>query len=495
MNKLLYGDCLDILKELNKEHPNGFIDLIYIDPPFNSKRDYNILFEDVDMEDATAQKQAFADTWSNVTYHETLNEIQEIDLALHNFINTLEIIKISRGAISYLTTMAIRIWYMHKVLKDTGSFYLHCDPNMSHYLKIVCDLIFGEKNFKNEISWCYSRATSPNQKVWGRMHDIILFYTKSNEWTFNVDDVRLPYSESSKSREGFSKMFHEEGDLIGGKCELNPKGKFPEDWWQIPFIRPNAKERLGYPTQKPELLLERIIKASSNKGDLVADLFCGCGTTISVAERLTRKWIGVDISHLAIKLVVKRLLDPYRRNPEKRRAIFNNILITGFPKDIASAKELAKGTKQGRLNFQEWVIEIMIGGVLNPRLTADGGWDGHITFDANGKKETVLISVKSGHCGIKDVRELIQVVDKQKAKIGVLVCFKDEVTRGMEHEAKEHGYYDKGRWGSRYDKIQILTIEDLLSGKQVQMPVSEKTTFKKSSRLLESDVEQKGIFE
>ena len=284
MNKLYFGDCLDILKKLNKEHPAGFIDLIYIDPPFNSKRNYNILFENADLKDTKAQKEAFSDTWSNVSYKDTLEELKDIDLDLCAFLESLDKNRISKSAVSYLTTMAIRIYYMRKVLNDTGSFYLHCDPTMSHYLKIVCDLIFKETNFRNEIIWCYRGAGYPKMDF-GKRHDVILRYSKTSNYIFNLDDVREEYAETTKER-----FKHHIGNIRKGKDfgvqKLHPLGKQPDDWWQIQPIAPSAKERLGYPTQKPEALLEKIVKVSSNKGSLVADFFGGCGTTISVAQNL-----------------------------------------------------------------------------------------------------------------------------------------------------------------------------------------------------------------
>ena len=184
MNKLFFGDCLDVLKELNREHSEGFIDLIYIDPPFNSKRNYNVLFEDINMKDTKAQKQAFADTWSNVSYLDTLNELHDLDYDLYQYLTILDKINISKEAVSYLTTMAIRIYYMHKVLKDTGSFYLHCDSTMSHYLKVVCDLIFGGDKFQNEIVWKRTSGHSDATR-YGNVHDIILYLVKTNRYTWN----------------------------------------------------------------------------------------------------------------------------------------------------------------------------------------------------------------------------------------------------------------------------------------------------------------------
>jgi site-specific DNA-methyltransferase (adenine-specific) len=471
MNKLYFGDCLDILKKLNKEHPFGFIDLIYIDPPFNSKRNYNILFENINLKDTKAQKEAFSDTWSNVSYKETLEELKDIDLDLFAFLESLDKNRISKSAVSYLTTMAIRIYYMYKVLKETGSFYLHCDPTMSHYLKILCDLIFKESNFRNEIIWCYRGAGYPKMDF-GKRHDIILRYSKTSNYIFNLDDVREEYAETTKER-----FKHHIGNIRKGKDfgvqKLHPLGKQPDDWWQIQPIAPSAKERLGYPTQKPEALLEKIVKASSNKGSLVADFFGGCGTTVTVAQNLKRKWLGVDISHLAIGLIERRLIKSYGKT------IKNTYEIDGLPKDISSAKQLAEGTSHGRLKFQDWIIEAMIGGVHNPRKTADGGWDGHLTFEMpNHLKEIILVEVKSGNVNVKNLREFIQVINKQKAAIGVFVCFDEQVTKPMRLEAKDAGYYKKDIFGANYDRIQIMTVEKLLEGEVIKMPNILITTFK-----------------
>lgn len=571
MKRLYFGDCLAILKELHAGNPDGFIDLIYIDPPFNSKRDYNILFESVDLTDSTAQKHAFADTWSNVSYLDALNEIQQLDLDLFRFLKGLDEIRIPKSAIAYLTTMAIRIYYMHKVLKNTGSFYLHCDPTMSHYLKIVCDLVFGHDFFQSEIVW---RRTGSHNKLmrFGPIHDIILYYTKSSDYTWTFP--KRPYMNGHiqenfvKDAKGYKTNYY--GNVLTGSGIRN--GESGEPWrgfnptkkhrhWAIPgalledmdddfssltqhqkldrlyelgcititkgqawpiyerYLKPNDgqlmsdiwafqpytngtvfgtdkgidedvrwlstkdQERLGYPTQKPESLLERIITASSKEGDTVADFFCGCGTTIAAAERLNRNWLGVDISHLAIRLITKRLTDPYRGNKAKMREILDSIQISGIPKDIASARELASETEGGRFDFQDWVVEVMMGGVCNPKKVADGGWDGYLTFNTTDKdKDIVLVEVKSGNVNVKNVREFIQVVDSKKAAIGVFVCFQEQVTKPMQLEAKHAGYYKKEVFVDQYDKIQILTIEDLFDGKTVKMPESTKGLFKTAKK-------------
>lgn len=490
MNKLYFGDNLEIMKRLyHQEHQAEFIDLIYIDPPFNSKRNYNVLFESVDMEDTKAQKEAFADTWSNVSYIDTLNEIREIDLNLYNFLHALDNINISKSAISYLATMAIRIWYMHKLLKPTGSFYLHCDPTMSHYLKIVCDLVFGEKNFRSEIVWKrssgFKRVTAKKFPI---KHDVILFYSVSNNSVFNTQ--YKPHSED------YIKRF--KPDAQGRLCrtDVNPtKGGrrtiylddvigdiIPSIWDDIYPINPVAAERLGYPTQKPEALMERIIQASSNPGDLVADFFCGCGTTIAAAQKLGRSWLGSDISHLAVKLITKRLVDAYGDN------IKSTFSVEGFPKDMASAKELAAGVKGGRLKFEEWIVEVLLHGILNEKRNAMG-YDGYFTFEQDGKKIVALIEVKSGGATPTQLNHFIRTMEDRKAYMGIFVCFADQVTDNMRRIAKQ--YAKDELFG--YDRVQILTVEDLLDGKQPDRPVSRIGTFKQAERKVQSDARQQTL--
>ena len=554
MNRLYFGDCLDVLKLLARESKAGFIDCIYIDPPFNSNRNYNVLFEDVATKDAKAQKQAFADTWSNVSYLDTLNEIKSNDLDIFNFLSALDNIRVPKSAVSYLTTMSIRIYYMHTILKETGSFYLHCDPVMSHYLKLLCDLIFGNQHFHSEIIW---RRTNSHNKLtgqYGPIHDVILFYSKSSTYKFHPGT--RPYSkeyitsrfvhsdtngiyqtnyltgpgvrngESGTEWKGFNPTsngrhwaipksllqflpdnFESLGTIekldalltkelivfpkkAGGqpmyKQYIGP-GVFYQDIWayqpntsgvlyqskecideDVKYLE-NEDEILGYPTQKPVGILKRILETSTDEGDLVADFFCGCGTTIAAAQELKRNWIGADISHLATRLITKRLVDIYGIGIRKTFEAF------GFPRDIASARELSEKTESGRLKFQDWVIEVLLGGVSNPKKTADGGWDGHITFATPKKKEVVLIEVKSGNVNVKNVREFIQVVNKQDAAIGLFVCFEEMVTKPMLHDAKECGHFGLFK---NCDKIQVVTIEDLLNGKLPNIPESRISQFR-----------------
>ena len=469
MNKLYFGDNLDILKELNKEYPKGLIDLIYIDPPFNSKRNYNMLFEDIDLVGVKAQKQAFSDTWSNVSYMDTLKEIANLNQNLYQLLKTLDNISTSKSGISYLTTMAIRIWYMHELLKDTGSFYLHCDPTMSHYLKMICDFIFGEKNFKNEIIWHYRRWTG-NAKAFMKMHDIILFYGKNaKKIKFNVQYT--DYTEKSLKRK---QNYHTriKGDDVF-ETSIDERGVKENDVWNIQYLNPAAKERLGYPTQKPEELLEKIILASSKKGDLVADFFCGCGTTIAVAEKLSRKWIGADISHIAVKLISDRLTSKYGKGVRKKFEIF------GFPKDIKSAKMLAEETKGGRFKFEAWIIEVMLHGILNESKN-QMGYDGYFTFDFNGDLQKGLIEVKSGKATPTMLNHFIKTLEDKNGDIGIFVCFEEQVTKNMKIIEKQGGYYKGEYFGTVYPKIQILTVEEIMNGTEIKKPVSIKTDYKKA---------------
>jgi site-specific DNA-methyltransferase (adenine-specific) len=542
MNKLYFADCLDVMKRLyHQEHQKEFIDLVYIDPPFNSKRNYNVLFESAEINDTIAQKEAFADTWSNVSYIDTFYELNGIDLNLYNFLNALDNISISKSAISYLATMAIRIKYIHRLLKPTGSFYLHCDPTMSHYLKIICDLVFGDKNFRNEIIW--KRRTGSNSSVhtakeFGNTADIILFYTKGNKWFFstqytmnddryqrylneafsNIDENGRRYRSADLSNpaprpnlmydyKGYKHpkngwaislenmvTWDKEGRLLFPKSKDGRirrkiyldemKGKPVQNIWDdINSLGATEKEKLGYPTQKPEALLERIIKASSNEGDLVADFFCGCGTTIAAAQKLNRRWLGSDISHLAIKLISKRLVDTYGES------IKTTFEIHGFPKDLASAKELAAGVKGGRLLFEEWIVEVMLQGILNEKRN-QMGYDGHLTFDMNGVKNVALIEVKSGGASPTQLNHFIKTVEDRQAQMGIFVCFADEVTDNMRLISKKQGQFHPD---FKYPKIQILTVEDILEGKQPDRPASRVETFKTAEKKIIADASQQKL--
>jgi DNA modification methylase len=520
-NQLYFGDNLDILKELYHQHPEGFIDLIYIDPPFNSKRDYNVLFESIDLTDSTAQKEAFTDTWSNISYLVTLYELSDLDISLYNFLKNLDNTNISKGAISYLVTMAIRLWYIHKILKPTGSFYLHCDPTMSHYLKVLCDLVFGEKNYRNEINWRRSNPKSNTANNLPNCRDVILRYTKTNKFIFNKiflpldkaytdkayyhSDEKgnyqlLPLLNPNDNRPNLTYEFlgitrvwrwtkermqkaYEDGLIVQVKEGAVPRYKkylhesegrlISNDWNDIEQVSNN--EALGYPTQKPEELLERIIKMSTNEDDLVADFFCGCGTAISVAQSMNRKWIGVDISHLAVKLMTKRLIDSYGEDVAK------TFEIHGFPKDIDSARELANNVKGGRLEFEDWIIEVLLHGITNERRN-EMGYDGYRTFTINEKKYIVMIEVKSGGANPTQLHHFMKTVEAKNGAIGIFVCFEEQITRNMRTEAKKEGLFMDDFGNSYCDKFQIISVQDLLEGKYPQIPQSKYETFKKAEK-------------
>ena len=520
-NTLYYGDNLSILKDLVKEHPKGCIDLIYIDPPFNSNRNYNILYQDMIQSASngaktTAQKEAFHDTWSNVEISAQLQELKGLpNLAIHRFLESNRGL-FSASQTSYLTMMALRIFYMHKVLKETGSFYLHCDSTMSHYLKILCDIIFGRANFRNEIVWKRYAVHALSTTDYNRITDTILFYSRTKgKHTFHVQygachenrDVsqeqsnkkpKFPYTEditgrkyshvaleqasnrSSKdeiriilgkkvrtslgwrwSQDTFDKRLEENPHLIHWTSSGRPRYKLYEDayegaplgnmWADVPYLSSGDAERLGYPTQKPEKLLDRIIKASSNEGDLVADFFCGCGTTITVAQKLDRRWIGVDISHLAIGLVEQKRLKPLK-------SVYT---VRGFPKDLAQAELLAKNPYQ----FQDWVIEYLLKGHSNPKKSGDGDFKGHLSFKWSNQTITCLIQVKSGGCTLKDLRAFQQVIGAQRADVGIFACFSKHITTDMRELADKAGVDESLSLAFRPPKLAVLAIEDLMEGK------------------------------
>jgi len=470
---LFFGDNLEILRD---KIPDGCIDLVYLDPPFNSNRNYNILYRE-GLIDSPAQVQAFEDSWHWT--HEAQHIFEElvgvkssktkINQKISDLMLALEKMVGKNDVLAYLTMMTIRLIELRRVLKPTGSVYLHCDPSASHYLKMVMDAIFGAQNFRNEIVWCYRGAGYPKTDF-GKRHDIILRYSKTNDYIFNLDDIREEYAEATKER-----FKHHIGNIREGKDfgtqTLNPLGKQPDDWWQIQPIAPSAKERLGYPTQKPEALLERIIKASSNEGDWVLDPFCGCGTTVAVAEKLKRKWIGIDITTLAITLIKSRL---EKKFPERNL----KIKIDGLPKDLAGARKLAE---KNRFEFEYWALGF-VNAIPAQNKTkenmrgADKGIDGIINFYMelnNGEEKvgTAIVQVKSGGVKRNDIATLKGDLEREKAAAGIFITL-DQPTKSMVAEAIAAGHFEAkfGPVPKEYPKIQILTIEDLLAHKLPDLP-------------------------
>jgi site-specific DNA-methyltransferase (adenine-specific) len=380
------ADCLDILRDWYAKGRMEFIDLIYIDPPFNSKRNYNVLF------DSELSEEGFKDTWSNVAYLEELEEVATISPNLYNFLKLLDSTGMPKSHISYLTMMAIRCWYMKQMLKDTGSFYFHCDPTMSHYVKIVLDYIFENKNFRNEIVWWYNTQGKPKKGL-AKKHDTIFFYTKSNKFKWNK--VTIPPNDIkryNKIEEGTGRRYQIDGK--GYKYYLDD-GRVCPDVWDVPALTNKAKERLGYPTQKPEKLIERIIKASSNEGDVVCDFFMGGGTTVAVAEKLGRIALGTDINYRAVQLTKKRLEGNDGR-------IKKDFFIFGIPR---SSKELRKLVKDGMLGreknsrfaFEDVIVKYYLHDVVgNEKKVGDNSIDGRFSFDWNKKVHTGLVQVTTG---------------------------------------------------------------------------------------------------
>ncbi|MBB1089759.1 restriction endonuclease [Rhodopseudomonas palustris] len=471
MNQLFYGDNLDVLRNKIKDET---VDLCYIDPPFNSKRNYFQIYNNIGQENA-AQAQAFIDTW-------TWNQLAESGFSdiltnQHDYTTqTIELIKGLRavlgagGLLAYLISMTQRINEIWRVLKPTGSFYLHCDPTCSHYLKLILDSVFCPRggDFLNEMVWIYSRMAAKGQKQLSRCHDIILWYSVGKHWTFQVDRIRLPYAKTSHARAGYKKT-----NLGGGKpksaiCELNEQGKFPEDWIQIPFLR--GQEYLGYPTQKPEALLERIIQASSNEGDLILDAYCGCGTTIAVAQRLNRQWIGIDITYQSIALILERFEKQFGVE------ITNSIVLNGIPRDMESAHALAnKQDDRLRKEFEKWAVLTYTKNraTINDKKGADKGVDG-VAYIVTGQKTTdkVIIQVKSGKVQRGDIAKLRGDMAREQAVMAIFITL-EEPTKPMREEAMAAGIYHHQLLNRAYPCIQLVTGREMIeAGRRSDLPLN-----------------------
>ncbi|MDE0327098.1 MAG: DNA methyltransferase [Candidatus Poribacteria bacterium] len=464
MNTLYFGDNLEVMREMDDQR----VDLICTDPPFNSGRDYNAF-----LTDSLAQSKAFTDTWTyddpaqdaradierrartSDTYKALDTCLKGYDLVLQNAVSG------NKGAMrAYLAFMGPRLAEMHRILKDTGSIYLHCDPTASHYLKGVMDAIWDQDNhkkneyFRNEIVWCYRGAGYP-KKDFGRRHDIILKYSSGPQYIFNLDDVREEYAEATKER--FKHHIgnkRKQGDF--GVQKLNPLGKHPDDWWQIQPIAPSAKERLGYPTQKPIALYERMIKASSNEGDLVMDPFAGCGTTIDAAHTLNRFWIGIDLTMLALDPMRRRLADRHGLKPSV------DYEVHGYPTNMQEVHMLVRDEKKYH-DFSNWAVTRL--GLQPTKSVGDGGKDGeaevgHITLWDPEEGETtntrILAEVKSGKPTITQVRAFCRVMDKNDA-IGVFITI-EPVSSGMRQEAADMGTFLHNN--ETFPRLQFWQIDD-----------------------------------
>nr|AMK59516.1 DNA methylase N-4/N-6 [uncultured bacterium UPO68_UPO87] len=516
--KLFYGDNLEILRNSIADES---VDLVYLDPPFNSNASYNVLFKAPDGHESHAQMEAFDDTW-----HWTDSAERAFDEVIHSGnTDAAEMLRAMRSFLkendmmAYLAMMAVRLIELQRVLKKTGSIYLHCDPTASHYLKILMDAIFGPTNFGNEIVWKRQNSKGLAFTRFARNHDIILRYTKSDKWIWNAqytehdpEYVRQFYkytdekgrtyrladlTNPNKNRPNLTYEFlgvtrvwrwtrermqkaYEDGLVVQNKPGQVPalkryldeqEGNPVDDIWSdVAPVQAQAQERLGYPTQKPLSLLERIINASSNEGDVVLDPFCGCGTTVHAAQKLNREWIGIDVTHLAISLIQKRLRDAFGPIP---------IEVHGVPKDAGGAAALAEADKY---QFQWWAVSLVDALPFGDKKKgADGGIDGLIYFKPDGKAtEKAIVSVKGGrNVGVTMVKDLIATVERDKAKMGIFITLAPP-TGPMIKEAASAGLY-KTEYGS-FPKIQILTIEQLFEGHRPHMPWIDPTVFKKAKK-------------
>ncbi len=462
-NRLYNGDNLAVLR--SGEIAPGSIDLVYLDPPFNSKKDYNVIFKEPSGLRPVAQKQAFRDTWEwNVhamnAFHDTLDSAPTpVVQAMQAFRSMLG----ENDILAYLSMMAPRLVELHRALKNTGSLYLHCDPTASHYLKLLLDAVFGAANFRNEVIWRYRRWTGSSRRFL-KMHDVLLYYAKDHK-VVKFNQLFTPYTDASLARK---QSYH---TRIKGEdvyvTSINPKGVAENDVWEIQLLNSQSLERKrvgGYPTQKPEALLERVIEASSDEGDVVLDPFCGCGTAVSVAQRLKRQWIGIDITRVATDVIQKRLRDEYG---DEIKDVYEFI-----PKPV-TAEDARKLSNEPYL-FQWWSLEKVGAQPAPKRKGADKGIDGRLYFretDQAGRVEArqVVISVKAGQTGPAHVRELVGVVKREDAAMGVLITLR-KPTKAMLAEAASGGLYYSPTWETKYPKIQVITVEDLLSDKPIDYP-------------------------
>ena len=529
MNKLFYGDNLDILRRYIGDET---VDLIYLDPPFNSNATYNVLFSQQNGSQSSAQIQAFEDTWR---WDE--NAAREFELTVERGGPVAEALRAFRlllgdsNMMAYLAMMAPRLVELHRVLKSTGSLYLHCDPTASHYLKVLLDQVFSPENFRNEIIWKRSNPKSHGSINFPTCTDTLLRYTKTDEFTFNqpygdhdpeyvnkaykyTDEKGryrlLPLLNPNQDRPNLTYEFlgvkrvwrwtkermqkaYEDGVVVQLKPGAVPQYKkyltdskgrtITNCWTDINQVAGN--EALGYPTQKPEELLERIIEASSKEGDVVLDPFCGCGTAIAAAQKLNRTWIGIDITHLAIGLIKIRMADQFGEE-----LIYE---VYGEPTTLEGAQELADMDKY---QFEWWALGLVGARPADPKKGSDRGIDGRLYFhdDDKGNTKQVIISVKGGATGVSHIRDLVGVLDRESAQIGVLISLR-EPTQPMRSEAASAGFYDSP-WG-KHPRVQVLTIEELLDGVQIDMPPIRQVnqTYRRAPRYKGDEGKQLGLLE
>ena len=456
---LYYGDCLDIMNAWEA----GCVDLIYLDPPFNSSANYNILYGKDPAgkpRDEPAQFTAFKDTW--FWNADAGRRVEEISRAAahpaHRAIKGLAEMLPETGMLAYLVYMADRIVAMHRILKDTGSIYLHCDPTASHYLKIIMDGVFGGRNFKNEIVWCYPPKGRGPKYGFHRKHDIILFYSKSASSVF-----KRPYTELNDAQIAKFSFTDEDGrrykDFKGVRTYLDESlGRPVPSWWtDIAATGQSRVESLGYPTQKPIALLERIIKASSNEDDVVLDPFCGCGTTAEAAYKLGRKLIGIDISPYAIT----RICHDRLKHAE-------GVSIRGLPTDLESTRAMAE---DDRLAFEQWAVTTLPGFEPNEKQTGDGGIDGrgYLLNPPANEKGHCVVQVKSGGFTPDNVRALLSKITGGHASMGIFVTMdKMRNTQTVRDCVFNAGQFNEG--AKTFNRMMFWSMEEHFASAQLQLP-------------------------
>ena len=517
MNKLYYGDNLRIMERMKSES----VDLIYLDPPFKSDQNYNLVYKTLTGKPVPEQAQAFCDTWEMDAEKESLAKSMPVlmrekgidDYYVEFWRLWMQALRhTQRPLMAYLIYMVQRLIYMKVLLRRTGSVYLHCDPTASHYIKIMMDGIFGHQNFRNEIIWKRTSAHS-SAKRYGPIHDVILFYTKSDKYTWNkytwnkvytkYDDEYLKerfkrggdkpwkdaditgsgtrngetgqvwrgYDVTAKGRHwAYPPSVLNEMDAQGRVYWPKKRGGWPREkvmlakahgiplqdiWTDISPVNSQAEDRLGYPTQKPPNVLKRIIEASSDKGDTVFDPFCGCGTTVFAAQELGRAWIGCDVAILAIKLIREILTGNRYRLSEGTQ-----FTVDGVPASIEQADELFR---HDPFQFQHWAVE-RAGGFPMQKKVADHGIDGRLYFETRSTLRSMVLSVKGGHLRPTDIRDLRGVLEREDgAELAGFISLR-EPSKAMWEEASQAGVYEYQ--GVPYRRIQLLTVREILEEKR-----------------------------
>jgi site-specific DNA-methyltransferase (adenine-specific) len=528
---LFYGDNLDVLRRYVDDES---VDLVYLDPPFNSNADYNVLFPEPDGSWSASQTNAFEDTWRwDQGAARAFEEVVETGGEVSDVMRAFRTILRESNMLAYLAMMAPRLVELRRVLKPTGSLYLHCDPSASHYLKLLLDAVFEPKNFRNEIIWRRTFAKGLTKTRLSSNHDVILAYKAGQGATWNLDAAFQPYDPENldektaqKYRDtdsdgrryqltsllnpnhdrpnleyeflGVTRVWrwtrermqreYEAGRVIQTRSGAVPRFKRYLDeqrgrplgdvWTDIPALNSRAAERLGYLTQKPAALLERIIELSTTPDAVVLDPFCGCGTTIAAAEKLNRRWIGIDITFQATNLIKHRLLDAFGDTVP--------YTVVGEPTTTEDAKELAE---EDRDQFEAWALGLVGARNAGKKKGPDRGIDGRLLFHEKpgGKTRQILISVKSGKVSVPDVRDLRGVIEREEAEIGLLISMR-EPTQPMRSEAAAAGFYRSGSegvgtWG-QHPRMQLLTVAELLGGLRIDMPpLSGSLTFRRAPRV------------